>query len=88
MYTSIEKAQTYGPVFPEVTKAKKNIAGTARRIMTAALGTRIYGTDSSPQSLRALLLPLLHANFCIGREPHLAERTQRAELRQRRPAGE
>lgn len=38
MYTSIEKAQTYGPVFPDVTKAKKNIAGTARRIMTSALG--------------------------------------------------
>lgn len=26
------------PVFPDVTKAKKNIAGKARRIMTAALG--------------------------------------------------
>ena len=38
MYTSIEKAQTYTPVFPDVTKAKKNIAGKARRIMTVALG--------------------------------------------------
>ena len=38
MYTSIEKAQTYTPVFPDVRKAKKNIAGKARRIMTTALG--------------------------------------------------
>ena len=38
MYTSIEKAQTYTPVFPDVRKAKKNIAGKAHRIMTVALG--------------------------------------------------
>lgn len=38
MYTSIEKAPTYMPVLPDVTKAKKNIAGKARRIMTVPLG--------------------------------------------------
>lgn len=38
MYTSIEKAQTYAPVLPDVTEAKKDIAGKVYSIMAALLG--------------------------------------------------
>ena len=38
MYTSIEKGQTYTPVFPDVAKGQKNIVGKTRKIMTAAMG--------------------------------------------------
>lgn len=38
MYTRIEKAQSYTPVFPDATKAKKKIAKKARKLLTAVLG--------------------------------------------------
>lgn len=46
MYTSIEKAQTYTPVLPDVTQAQKNIVGKARRIMTAVLGREFMALPS------------------------------------------
>lgn len=38
MYTIEEKVPSYAPQLPDIAKAKKSIAGKARRIMTAALG--------------------------------------------------
>ena len=38
MYTSIEKAPSYAPQLPDIAKAKKNIVGKVRQLLTAALG--------------------------------------------------
>lgn len=38
MYTSIEKAPSYTPQLPDITKAKKNIVGKVRQLLTVALG--------------------------------------------------
>ena len=38
MYTSIEKAPSYVSQLPDITKAKKNIVGKVRQLLTAALG--------------------------------------------------
>lgn len=38
MYTSIEKAPSYAPQLPDITKAKKNIVGKVRQLLTVALG--------------------------------------------------
>lgn len=38
MYTSIEKAPSYVSQLPDITKAKKNIVGKIRQLLTAALG--------------------------------------------------
>lgn len=38
MYTSIEKVPSYAQQLPDIAKAKKNIGGKARQMLTAALG--------------------------------------------------
>lgn len=38
MYTIEEKVPNYTPQLPDITKAKKNIVGKVRQLLTAALG--------------------------------------------------
>lgn len=70
MYTSIEKAQTYVPVFPNVTKAKKNIAGKTRRIMTAVL-EREFMALSTRHKVYALYFGLSFMLIFVWDETHI-----------------
>ena len=38
MYTIEEKVPSYAPQLPDIAKAKKNIVGKVRQLLTAALG--------------------------------------------------
>ena len=47
MYTSIEKAPSYVSQLPDITKAKKNIVGKVRQLLTAALGREFMELSTS-----------------------------------------